>query len=174
MGCIRRLKAKASAMQVQKVKYVLWAGDRQRCLRFYRELFGGVVSFESEVWSEIVIAGATLGIHGCGQLDGPFIRAGSGPIERIFSRKLLKRGGLLGITTTLSNKGPDVFFGFQDMSAGGSRRPLWMPAGTARILVELGEQYFQQLDMILQYTFVPDGKASRKASLAQSILFRLQ
>jgi hypothetical protein len=52
------------AMQVQKVKYVLWAADWQRCLKFYGDLFGGVVSFEAEVWSEIVIAGATLGIHG--------------------------------------------------------------------------------------------------------------
>jgi len=54
-------------MQVLKVKYVLWAADWQRCLTFYREMFGGVVSFESEVWSEIVIAGATLGIHGGGE-----------------------------------------------------------------------------------------------------------
>ena len=67
MSCIRLPKKKASAMQVQKVKYVLWAADWQRCLRFYRELFGGVVSHESEVWSEIVIAGATLGIHGGGE-----------------------------------------------------------------------------------------------------------
>jgi len=59
--------AKASAMQVQKVKYVLWAADWRRCLRFYRELFGGVVGFESEVWSEIVIAGSTIGIHGGGE-----------------------------------------------------------------------------------------------------------
>jgi predicted enzyme related to lactoylglutathione lyase len=56
-----------SPMHVEKVKYVLWAADWQRCLKFYRELFGGVVSFESEVWSEIVIAGATLGIHGGGE-----------------------------------------------------------------------------------------------------------
>jgi len=54
-------------MRVEKVKYVLWAADWQRCLNFYRELFGGVVSFESEVWSEIVVAGATLGIHGGGE-----------------------------------------------------------------------------------------------------------
>ena len=53
-------------VKVEKVKYVLWAADWQRCLKFYRELFGGVVSFESEVWSEIVVAGATLGIHGGG------------------------------------------------------------------------------------------------------------
>ena len=54
-------------MQVIKVKYVLWAADWQRCLRFYREMFGGVVSFESEVWSEIVVAGATIGVHGGGE-----------------------------------------------------------------------------------------------------------
>ncbi len=54
-------------MKVEKVKYVLWAADYQRCLGFYEKLFGGVVSFQSEVWSEIVIAGATLGIHGGGE-----------------------------------------------------------------------------------------------------------
>ena len=57
----------ASTMRVEKVKYVLWAADWQRCLHFYRELFGGVISFESETWSEIVVAGATLGIHGGGE-----------------------------------------------------------------------------------------------------------
>jgi len=57
----------ARVVKVEKVKYVLWAADWQRCLNFYRELFGGVVSFESEVWSEIVVAGATLGIHGGGE-----------------------------------------------------------------------------------------------------------
>jgi lactoylglutathione lyase len=54
-------------MTVEKVKYVLWAADWQRCLGFYEKLFGGVISFQSEVWSEIVIAGATIGIHGGGE-----------------------------------------------------------------------------------------------------------
>lgn len=54
-------------MKVEKVKYVLWAADWQRCLKFYRDLFDGVVSFESETWSEIVIAGATIGVHGGGE-----------------------------------------------------------------------------------------------------------
>jgi len=54
-------------MKVEKVKYVLWAADWQRCLAFYRDLFGGVISFESETWSEIVVAGATIGVHGGGE-----------------------------------------------------------------------------------------------------------
>ena len=54
-------------MNVEKVKYVLWAADWKRCLDFYQNLFGGVRGYESEVWSEIVIAGATLGIHGGGE-----------------------------------------------------------------------------------------------------------
>jgi lactoylglutathione lyase len=54
-------------MQVQMVKYVLWAADWRRCLAFYRDLFGGETTMESEVWSEIEIAGATLGIHGGGE-----------------------------------------------------------------------------------------------------------
>lgn len=54
-------------MNVKKVKYVLWAADYQRCLNFYHELFGGDISFSDETWSEIVIAGATIGIHGGGE-----------------------------------------------------------------------------------------------------------
>jgi predicted enzyme related to lactoylglutathione lyase len=54
-------------MQVTKVKYALWAADWQRCLHFYRDLFSGEVTMDSEVWSEVVIAGATIGIHGGGE-----------------------------------------------------------------------------------------------------------
>ncbi len=54
-------------MKVEKVKYVLWAADWRRCVKFYRELFGGEVGMESEVWSEVVVAGATIGIHGGGE-----------------------------------------------------------------------------------------------------------
>ena len=54
-------------MTVQKVKYIIWAADHLRCLHFYRDLFGGEISFESEVWSEIVVAGATIGVHGGGE-----------------------------------------------------------------------------------------------------------
>ncbi|MFZ4774509.1 MAG: VOC family protein [Terrimicrobiaceae bacterium] len=54
-------------MHVTKVKYALWAADWQRCLHFYHDLFGGEITMESEVWSEIVIAGATIGVHGGGE-----------------------------------------------------------------------------------------------------------
>ena len=54
-------------MTVQKVKYVIWAADYERCLKFYAQLFGGEISFSSEVWSEIVVAGATIGVHGGGE-----------------------------------------------------------------------------------------------------------
>ncbi len=54
-------------MQVTKVKYALWAADWERCVRFYADLFGGTVTMRSEVWSEVQIAGATIGIHGGGE-----------------------------------------------------------------------------------------------------------
>ncbi len=56
-----------ASMTVTKVKYALWAADWERCLSFYRELFDGEVTMASEVWSEVVIAGATIGIHGGGE-----------------------------------------------------------------------------------------------------------
>ena len=54
-------------MKVEKVKYALWAADWERCLHFYRDLFDGEISFASEPWSEVVIAGSTIGIHGGGE-----------------------------------------------------------------------------------------------------------
>ena len=54
-------------MQVEKVKYVIWAADMDRALAFYRDLFGGEITKRSEVISEIVIQGANIGIHGGGE-----------------------------------------------------------------------------------------------------------
>ncbi len=54
-------------MKVERVKYILWAADMERALRFYRDLFGGEVRKQSEVISEVVVAGAVIGIHGGGE-----------------------------------------------------------------------------------------------------------
>ena len=54
-------------MNVQKVKYVIWAKEMDRCVAFYRDLFGGDVSFSNEHWSEVVVCGSTIGIHGDGE-----------------------------------------------------------------------------------------------------------
>ncbi len=54
-------------MNVLKVKYALWAQDWERCVAFYRDLFGGEVTLYMEVWSEVVINGAIIGIHGGGE-----------------------------------------------------------------------------------------------------------
>jgi lactoylglutathione lyase len=54
-------------MKVERVKYVIWAADVRRAVRFYREVLGGQVVRESEVISEVVVSDATIGIHGGGE-----------------------------------------------------------------------------------------------------------
>lgn len=54
-------------MKVERVKYVIWAADMGRAVRFYRDVLGGEVVRESEVISEVNVCGATIGIHGGGQ-----------------------------------------------------------------------------------------------------------
>jgi lactoylglutathione lyase len=54
-------------MNVELVKYVIWAADSKRAVRFYREVFGGEVIKESDVISEVVVNGAAIGIHGGGE-----------------------------------------------------------------------------------------------------------
>ena len=57
-------------MNVERVKYVIWAADSKRAVRFYGEVFGAEVIKESEVMSEVSVCGATLGIHGGGKGNG--------------------------------------------------------------------------------------------------------
>lgn len=54
-------------MTVQKVKYALWAANHLRAIEFYQSVFGAELQFEMEVWSELTLCGATLGIHGGGE-----------------------------------------------------------------------------------------------------------
>lgn len=54
-------------MNVERVKYVIWAADMRRACAFYRDCLGGKVTKESEVISEVEICGATIGIHGGGE-----------------------------------------------------------------------------------------------------------
>ena len=54
-------------MQVERVKYVIWAAEMKRALRFYADVLGGAIVKESEVISEVEVCGATIGIHGGGE-----------------------------------------------------------------------------------------------------------
>lgn len=54
-------------MNVERVKYVIWASDIARAVRFYRNVFGAEVLKESDVTAEVGICGATIGIHGGGE-----------------------------------------------------------------------------------------------------------
>jgi lactoylglutathione lyase len=87
-------------MKVESVKYMIWAVDLKRAAQFYREVLGGEVVRESAVVCEVVVSGATIGIHG---------------------------GGEGGRTWTgLSFQVPDLIAGSQEVVAGGgslSREP---------------------------------------------------
>jgi predicted enzyme related to lactoylglutathione lyase len=54
-------------MRVEKVKYIVWAKDLERAVRFYREVFDAELVRQSEVMAELAIAGSTLGIHSGGE-----------------------------------------------------------------------------------------------------------
>jgi predicted enzyme related to lactoylglutathione lyase len=54
-------------MLVERVKYVIWAADMERAVRFYRDLFGGRVLKHNAVIAEVEILGAVIGIHSGGE-----------------------------------------------------------------------------------------------------------
>lgn len=54
-------------MQVEKLKYIIWAADMGRAVAFYRSVFDAEVLRESEIMAEISVAGGIIGIHSGGE-----------------------------------------------------------------------------------------------------------
>tara|TARA_B100000900_G_C20376943_1_gene632811 strand:+ start:310 stop:654 length:345 start_codon:yes stop_codon:yes gene_type:complete len=54
-------------MNVEAVKYIIWAADAERCAKFYVEVLGGEVIRQNPHVTEIEVCGSTIGIHGGGQ-----------------------------------------------------------------------------------------------------------
>jgi predicted enzyme related to lactoylglutathione lyase len=54
-------------MQVERVKYVVWAADIDRAVRFYCGPFGGRVLKQNSVIAEVDVLGSVIGIHGGGE-----------------------------------------------------------------------------------------------------------
>lgn len=54
-------------MNVERLKYVIWAADMKRAVDFYAKVFGGTVLKQNEIISEVSIGGGMIGIHGGGE-----------------------------------------------------------------------------------------------------------
>jgi lactoylglutathione lyase len=54
-------------MNVERLKYVIWAADMQRAVNFYATVFGGTVLKQNDIISEVAIGGGVIGIHGGGE-----------------------------------------------------------------------------------------------------------
>ncbi|MFM7244051.1 MAG: VOC family protein [Planctomycetaceae bacterium] len=54
-------------MNVERVKYVIWAADMERAVGFWRETFSGRLLKQNPVIAEVEIAGAVIGIHSGGE-----------------------------------------------------------------------------------------------------------
>jgi len=56
-----------AGMNVERVKYVIWAADMDRAVAFYSDLFGGRVLKQNTVIAEVEILGSVIGIHSGGE-----------------------------------------------------------------------------------------------------------
>jgi lactoylglutathione lyase len=54
-------------MNVERVKYVIWAADMKRAVDFYVNVFGGKLLKQNEFISEVAICDGIIGIHGGGE-----------------------------------------------------------------------------------------------------------
>jgi lactoylglutathione lyase len=56
-----------AVMNVERVKYVIWAAEMDRAVAFYTDLFGGRVLKQNTVIAEVEILGSVIGIHSGGE-----------------------------------------------------------------------------------------------------------
>jgi lactoylglutathione lyase len=54
-------------VNVERAKYIVWAAELSRAVNFYRTAFNASILRQSEILSELEIAGATIGIHAGGE-----------------------------------------------------------------------------------------------------------
>ena len=54
-------------MKVEKLKYIIWAKEMERAVRFYCEVFDAQIVRRSDVMAEVTVAGSLIGIHGGGE-----------------------------------------------------------------------------------------------------------
>ena len=54
-------------MNVEKFKYIIWAANLDRAVKFYTDVFDARVLRQSDVMADLSIAGSLLGIHGGGE-----------------------------------------------------------------------------------------------------------
>jgi predicted enzyme related to lactoylglutathione lyase len=54
-------------MQVERVKYLIWAADTGRAATFYTTLFGATVGRSNPAVTELELLGSTIGIHSGGE-----------------------------------------------------------------------------------------------------------
>lgn len=54
-------------MQVERVKYLIWAADTDRAVTFYTTLLGATVGRSNSAVTELELLGSTIGIHSGGE-----------------------------------------------------------------------------------------------------------
>lgn len=54
-------------MQVEKLKYTIWAADAGRAATFYQSVFGATISGQNSHITELSVGGGFIAIHGCGE-----------------------------------------------------------------------------------------------------------
>jgi lactoylglutathione lyase len=62
-----RRRSYTAAMNIERVKYVIWAADMERAIRFYRDICGGRLLKQNSVIAEVEILGSVIGIHSGGE-----------------------------------------------------------------------------------------------------------
>ena len=67
--CTGALSAYSHEMKVERVKYIIWAKDMDRAVRFYTTVFDGEVIRKNEVIGEVRVADALIGIHSGGESE---------------------------------------------------------------------------------------------------------
>ncbi|MGH9323676.1 MAG: VOC family protein [Vicinamibacteria bacterium] len=105
-------------MIIESLKYMLMAQDMERAIRFYREVVGLEVQFQTPQWSELSFGNAIVALHGGGtgayqktglSLQVKDVAAACKEIEagggKIASRPMLRPGEPIKLAEVMDTEG---------------------------------------------------------------------
>lgn len=54
-------------MKIEKVKYIIWAAEIDRALKFYTDFLGAELAHRNDAIAELTLCGSIIGIHSGGE-----------------------------------------------------------------------------------------------------------
>ena len=80
-------------MKVERIKYIIWAVDLARAVKFYEQVFDGEILKQNDIMAEVKVCNSIIGIHSGGEGKGTWTGMAFQVGDLFEGCRLLKKAG---------------------------------------------------------------------------------